>query len=255
MENYIKNFHSFDKTVVYDFRLGAGGIADYLVYFMITLTNCISSNAKLYHKINNLEIEKYIKLKYDFLYITKDEISKLKDVTIKCPHHYYGVSNKYDVSKIPFNEVFYFDNIIKENVKNILPSLPNNYISIHLRLGDKFLETDQKFVMVKKDVRNFTEKTIYKYIEKNKDKNIVFFCDNNSKRLEIKNKYENVIISDSEIGHTSLSNTTDKQILDSITDFYILSNSQSIYAASRSGFSKVASKFNNVTFIFGCSPF
>ena len=151
MENYIKNFHSFEKTFVYDFKLGSGGIADYLTYFMIILTNCMSSNTKLYHKINNIEIEKYIKLKCDFLYITKDEISKLKDVTIRGPHHYYGISNKYDVSKIPFNEVFYFDDIVKENVKNILPSLPSNYISIHLRLGDKFLETDPKFVIVRKN--------------------------------------------------------------------------------------------------------
>jgi len=46
-----------------------------------------------------------------------------------------------------------------------------------------------------------------------------------------------------------LSNTTNKQILDAITEFYILSNSHLIYSASNSGFSKMASKFNNIKYI------
>jgi hypothetical protein len=135
------------------------------------------------------------------------------------------------------------------NVKNIVPHLPTNYISIHLRLGDKFLETDKRFVLCKSDTRQFSEEKIYKFIEDNGDKNIFLFCDNNNQKLKIKNKYNNIIITDSQIGHTSLSNTTNKQILDTITEFYLLSNSQLIYAASISGFSKLSSKFKNVEYI------
>ena len=250
MENYIKNFKNFDKISIYDFKLGEGGIGDYLKFYMIILTKCIRNNIKLYNKKNNIEIEKYIKLKYDFLYISSDEISKLKNVTIEKPHHYYR-NDKYD-GNISINEIFYFDDIVKTNVKNILASLPSNYISIHLRLGDKFLETDKKAVLCKNDTRDFSSEKIYKFIEDNNDKNIIFFCDNNSEKLKIKNKYNNIIISTSQIGHTSLSNTTKRQILDSITDFYILSNSQLIYSASYSGFSIMASIFNNVNIIYGC---
>lgn len=249
MENYINNFKNFDKISIYDFKLGDGGIGDYLKFYMRILIKCMRNNIKFYHKINNIEIEKYIKLKYDFLYISSEEISKLKNVTIEKPFHNYGNSNnKYD-DNIHLNEIFYFDDIVKTNVKNILSSLPINYISIHLRLGDKFLETDKKYVLCKDDTRYFSSEKLYKFIEDNNDKNIIFFCDNNSEKLKVKNKYNNIIISTSQIGHTSLSNTTNKQILDSITDFYILSNSQLIYSASYSGFSKMASKFNNIKFI------
>ena len=43
-------------------------------------------------------------------------------------------------------------------------------------------------------------------------------------------------------------NTTDKQILDTVTEFYLLTNSQLIYSPSipESGFSKVAAKFKNI---------
>ena len=247
MENYIKNFNTFDKSIVYDFKLGDGGIGDYFKFFMIILTKCIDNNTKIYQKINNIEIEKYIKLKYDFLYITEDEISKLKNVSVKRAFHYYN-EDTYN-GNICLNEIFYFDNIVKTNVKNIISFLPSNYISIHLRLGDKFLETDKKFVLVKNDSRGFSQEKICKVIEDNNSRNIFFFCDNHNQKLKMKNKYKNIIISKSHIGHTSLSNTTNKQILDAVTDFYILSNSELIYGASRSGFSKIASKFNNVKFI------
>ena len=248
MEDYINNYKKFDKSYVYDFRLGMGGIGDYIKFFMIILKECMDNNIKFYHRINNLEIEKYIKLKYDILNISNDEILKLNNVTIKHPGHYYYNNDKYN-GNIYSNEVFYFDDIIKNNVENIAPSLPSNYISIHLRLGDKFLETDMNYVLCKNDTRKFSIEKIYKFIEDNSDKNIVFLCDNNSEKINLKKKYKNIIIPNSQIGHTSLKNTTNKQILDTITEFYILSNSQLIYAASNSGFSIMAANLGKVKII------
>jgi hypothetical protein len=243
---------------VYDFKLGKGGIGDYIKFFMVMLTYCMRRNIKVYHKINNIGIEKHIRLKYDFLYVTTDDISKLENVTIKTPkslYRYRGQHYSYDIS---VSEVFKFDNRVKINVPNILPYLtpsaskgyrlflPTNYISIHLRLGDKYLETDKKYVTVKEDKRVYSEKNIYKFIEDNYDKTIILFSDNNSYKLQIKKKYNNIIITNSHIGHTSLINTTDKQVLDAVTELYLLTNSQLIYMASKSGFSKIASLFNNV---------
>jgi hypothetical protein len=247
LQNYVNNFKNFKNTIVYDYKLGCGGLGDYFKFFMIILQKCINNNIRFHCKINNIEIEKYIKVKYIIFYINSYEIKKLKNYTIKVPGDYYNEDS------INFNmalsEIFYFDNIIKMNVKNILSSLPKNYISIHLRMGDKFLETDKNFVVCKEDRRNYSEEAIYNFIENNNNKNIIFFCDNNNFKLKINSRYKNVIITNAKIGHISLFNTTNKQVLDTITDFYILSNSESIYAASVSGFSLMASKFNNIPYI------
>ena len=58
------------------------------------------------------------------------------------------------------------------------------------------------------------------------------------------------------MAHTGLSNTTNKQVLDSITEFYLLTKSEHIYMASYSGFSLIASKFRNVSCskLEGCKP-
>ena len=37
MEYYINNFNNFDKIIVYNFKLGDGGIGDYLKFFMTIL--------------------------------------------------------------------------------------------------------------------------------------------------------------------------------------------------------------------------
>lgn len=250
MEDYVNNFKNFEESIVYNFTLHMGGIGDFLKFFMIILTHCMDNNIRIYRKINNLEIEKYIKSKYDFFDITSDEIEKLNNVTIKVPQQYYRkVHYNWNVN---INEVFYFDDSIKLNIKNILPTLPTNYISIHLRMGDKFLEINKELIAMKNDARSFSKENLYKIIEDNSNKNIIFFCDNNSYKLEIKNKYKNIIITNAQIGHTSYTTTTAKEVLDTITELYLLSNSQLIYAASASGFSKTAAMFKNVEYIGGC---
>ena len=62
----------------------------------------------------------------------------------------------------------------------------------------------------------------------------------------MKEKYPKIIILNSKIGHTSLKNTKEKQIIDTITEFYIMTQSEKIIAASNSGFSLIASKFRKI---------
>lgn len=76
------------------------------------------------------------------------------------------------------------------------------------------METDKKYVVVKNDERTFSEEKLYKFIEENSNK-LIFFCsDNNNYKNKIKEKYNNIIITNCDIGHTSLSNTSNKQVLD-----------------------------------------
>lgn len=68
-------------------------------------------------------------------------------------------------------------------------------------------------------------------------------------KQKIKEKY-NIFITNSSIGHTSITFTTNKQVLDAISEFYLLSNSEIIINASKSGFSIMASKFKNIPILY-----
>jgi hypothetical protein len=256
MDNYIKNYDSFQKKIVYDFQLGYGGIGDCIKFFMHALNLSIKYKLKLCYRKNNLLLEKYIKLKYPKMYVYDlhnmqnindvNSMDQLKDGVdyIITPFLFYKDFN-YECN-INANEVFEFTEEIKQNSNNIFIENVSNYISIHLRLGDKFLETDKSFVICKEDVRIFNEEKLFNFIKINNETPILFFCDNNEYKLQLKKRFNNIIITQCNIGHTSLLNTSDKQIMDTVIEFYLLSNSKIIYIASKSGFSFMASKFNNI---------
>ncbi len=244
MEEYINKYDSLKKKMVYNFPLGYGGIGDCIKYFMFSLTSCMEKNIGLYYKKNNILIEKYLLLKHKKMYIDNPD----SQYSYVHPTDFYN--SYYYKKSFPINQVFYFSDEVILNSKDLIPTNITNYISIHLRLGDQHLETNKSFVLVKNDTRKYNEENLFKFIENNYDKNIIFFCDNNSYKLKLKKIYNNIIITSCDIGHTSLSNTTEKQILDGISEFYLMTNSEKIYSASESGFSIMASKFNNIPHIY-----
>jgi hypothetical protein len=260
MDNYIRNYDNLETKIVYNFKLGDGGIGDNIKFFMYVLHKCMKHNIKLYYLINNIQIEKFLKLKYEKMYIKKENIQNFININeddipnimnsdiyhIVTPFVFYK-NFSYDSITMPIQEVFQFSHEIKLNSYKLLKNDIDNYISIHLRLGDKFLETDKSYVLCRDDTREFDEKKLFHFIETCGYKNILFFCDNRSYKLKIKNKYNNIIITDCDIGHTSLSNTNEKQVLDTITEFYLMTNSEKIFTASYSGFSIVSSKFKNIS--------
>lgn len=261
MEEYINKYDTLEKKIVYDFHLGSGGIGDLTKYFMYLLNICIEHNIKLYYLVSNITVEKYLKLKYEKMYITNEtilisnninRIRNIHDIQYLNTSDYYIVNPDvfydiyiYNELTIPLQEVFCFSDEVKVNTNHFLCD-KTNYISIHLRLGDKHLETDKSFVNCKEDSRNYDEYKLFDFIEKNQETPILFFCDNNSYKLKIKSKYNHIFITDYDIGHTSLSNTTNTQVLNTLKEFYLLTNSEHIYMASHSGFPIMASKFKNI---------
>jgi hypothetical protein len=256
MDTYIQNYQSYNKNIIYDFNIGNGGIGDCIKFFMYLLHICIKNNYKLFYKINNIYIEKYIRLKYKHMYFNMTTTNHLRRIyeindllnNVK-EHCYYSITPdvfysifKYNDITMNIEDVFEFSDEVKLNANTL--QLPTTYISIHIRLGDKFLETDQEFVFCKDDVRNLSEEKIFKCIEENSS--VVLFSDNNAYKQKLKNIYPNIIITNYNIGHTSLYNTTDKQVLDTITEFYIMTLSEKIYTNCNSGFSKIASKFKHI---------
>ena len=179
MELYISNYESFNDIFVYEFKLGDGGIGDFIKFFMFILVECMKNNTRLYYLKNNTEIERYIKLKHDKMFIDEKQIKILNNFTIVKPQMYYDKVN-YDWN-IAVKDVFYFTDDIKINSRLLFSIDSLNYISIHLRLGDAYLETEKQFVLVKNDKRIFSEEKIYTFIEENIDKQIFFCCDNISR--------------------------------------------------------------------------
>ena len=266
----MNNYDNYQKIIVYNFDIGYGGIGDLIKFFMQILNLCIKYEIKLFYQINNIFIEKYLKLKYEKMYISKDNIINPKIIhyndiqninnnvynivtpfTLYDYNHlsYYTCNHDYNNILCHINEVFYFSDDIKNNIINIISINFNDYISVHLRLGDKYLETDTQYIQCKYDSRYYNEEKLNNFIENNNDKNIIFFCDNNNYKLKIKNTYNYINITNSNIGHISLVNTTDKQVLDGITEFYLMTKSKQIFYASSSGFSLIAARFDNIPFL------
>ena len=243
MDQYILDFEKYNYSIVYDFNIGDGGLADCIKFFMWNLKSAINNKFKLYYKINNIPIERYLKLLHNKMYFNTINIGS--NVKFIKPNQFYNLYSDDDIT-IPISDVFLFSDEIINNANKLINeyNIAPKYISLHLRLGDKFLETDKKYVQCKEDKRNFDINKIDDFLKNNINNNIVFFCDNNQFKKNFLEKNKNVISFNSNICHTGLKNTTN--VLDTITELYIMSKSEKIISASKSGFSIIASKFNNI---------
>jgi len=250
------------KTVVYCFSIGDGGVGDAIKFFMYALMLCKKYNITIRYFQQGILLEQYIKLRDPTIYISKDELKPTRLISedqfpnliddgfynIVTPYTFYSTFS-YDLIDIPISDVFYFSSEIIENSNKIAQNL-KDYTSIHLRMGDKYLETDIAYIQCPNDIREFNEKALFKYIEENSNSTLLFCCDNQTYKQTIHSKYPFVHTLDISIGHTGLHNTTETQIRDTVTEFYILTNSKQIIAASQSGFSIVASKFKQTPIIY-----
>lgn len=245
MEEYMRS--TFEKSEVFSFKQGSGGIADCIKFFMYQLHRCIRTKTRLYYLVNNIPLEKYLKLKYTTQYITQQTIDSNPSLyTVFYPENFYA-SFSFDGLDIPFQDVFTFSEEVNHRASTLFETDTSRYATIHVRLGDKFLETDKSFVYCTWDERPFDEKRLYKYIEEY-PRTLLVLSDNKGYKLKLKEKYDKICITNCTIGHTSFTNTTEEQTLDAVAEFYLATNSDEIIAASRSGFSKVASLFKHVPY-------
>ena len=269
MDEYLKKYDTLDRSVIFCFNVGNGGIGDLIKFFMGILYYCIEYDIKMYYA-NESNVGKYIKIKHPKMYFDMKDVSnpvpvehvdQLVNLTPGISYTvetglFYGVFPFYQIPEfpydigIPMNTIFEFTDEVKQN-QTILNTPLENYTSIHLRLGDRFLETDANFIHCIEDERYYDPYQLHTSIV-NANGPVLFCCDNEDFKQQIKQQYDKVVITTGAIGHTSLSNTTDKQSLDAVTEFYLLTKSNHIVVCSYSGFSIMASKFNNtpVTYLF-----
>ena len=238
MDTYLTHFDTYTTIYVYHIDLTCG-IGDFIKFFMFTLSLCIHSNIRLYYKIQNIELEKHIKLKHPKMYITDPVNNNYIDIH---PTMYYATFNNNFAVNI--TDVFYFSDEVITRSHLLFPI--TNYISLHIRLGDNFLETDKQFVICHHDSRSVSN-SINSWIN-SQTLPIFLCCDQNTFKQSMKEKYKHVLITNCSIGHSGLSNTTSQQILDSVAEFYILSNSKEIYCNTYSGFSSIASILHHIPY-------
>jgi hypothetical protein len=142
---------------------------------------------------------------------------------------------------IPACEIFQFSDKVQAHGKLSLP-ISEPYIALHIRLGDKFLETEKKNILCPNDVRQFAEEQLFSFLTTNSNRTIVVFCDNRSYKEKLKQLYTNLILTECAVGHTSSGNSTEQEALGAFAEFYLMTKSEKIVAATRSGFSIMASK-------------
>ena len=257
INEYFENYDKFQIKLVFCFSHLMGGIGDYIKFFSYLLYYCIKNDIRMYCLTGNL-LDSHIKLKYNQMYITSDKIinpvmrpSSLDDMNDCNVHYIVFPTSMYSYSVYDniysINDIFYFTDKVKENA-NTYCNL-SNYISIHIRLGDKYLDCDPKDNIIDPHhEKEFDENKLFKLIENNKYKKIIFFCENTKYKLKLKEKYDFITILNIKIGHTALGVINEEEFLNTITEYYIMTRSEMIYSNAESGFSITASKFYDIPY-------
>lgn len=260
---YLKNWENLKVKVVYYYQ-NDGGIGDYMKYFSSLLNFCIKKNFKLYFLKDNDDessfIKKYIYLNYEFMNIDGKSIQenfrkietlqKLKSLkrkkkfNIVTPDLFYADDNALCYKRL--STMFSISDTVKNH--EIVKHYSNfDYISLHIRLGDKHMEHPPN--VNSRDDRHYKENLVIEFLERNKDKNILLFCDNAKYKQELQQKYKNVSITSAKVVHYNEKGTTEEEVLHTVIEFYLLSKSKKIYAACNSGFSYIASFYGNVPYV------
>jgi hypothetical protein len=219
----------------------------------------MQQNVPLYWSRQGILLEKYCPVRSemiadevpnDALEISEGNLSNVQDrsVLLSRAHHFvrpftFYQSFTYDVlDRVPLESIFLWSPEVRDRAKDILDWPFGTFTSVHVRLGDKFLETDKRYVLCTEDQRNLDEASLRHFVLA-QEKPFLFFCDNNSYRHMVASWSPHVTLLQCSVGHTSLSNTTETQYLDALVEMYIMSQSETIVSFTNSGFSIVASKF------------
>ena len=244
MELYLKNYFTYSKIRVHTIDITCG-IGDFIKFFMFALTECMKTDTRLYYKVHNLELENYVKLKCRQMYVTDLQLKDMVYTAIEDTSYYSTFTNNFAVD---IKDVFYFSETVLENSRVLFPYV-GEYNSLHIRLGDKHLETNGQYIINKEDERPFCETKLAEVIGSQTIP--LFLCsDQTTFKKNMVEKYggDKVWATECSVAHSGLPNTTKEQVIDAVTEFYILSNSKQVYSNAYSGFSSMAAKMNNVLY-------
>ena len=233
--------------MIFTYDYNNGGLADLIKFFMVSVYIADYYKLDFYIDIKH-PIKKFLiindKFKCNFDYSEYEYLSEHNNLNYMIMNNkkfiYNTLSyfnNSFDNKKIP-NSSYLFDKYNFYDYINFSPEIYNyvydlmdinkfNYISIHIRYGDKYVQDSKDFFDDDRidKTKNYDD-IIQKIIRNNKMNKIYFFCDNN----EIKNnyclKYSEEII--------------ENTYKDTITEFLFIHLSNEIHSLTYSGFSLIA---------------
>ncbi len=238
---------SVTKTHIYTYDFGDGGLGDFINYLMYAI---YKYGEKVSIKIDH-PIYKYLVFKdesYDYKKnrpINECQIIKAKDFWEE------QINDKeYFKKKNKFYDYFDFTEKLTKIAESLIPK--RDYSTVHIRLGDGYLENKNRTHMWCLDDKRLDGRNSDYYVEiisKITDKPLMLFSDNNIFKKEIKEKVEDIIINDFDIihtGHTYVDSTDfDKQLELTIVEFLLLVKSKKIHALTHSLFSIMAYLIGN----------
>ena len=122
MDEYLNKYDCLNKILVYDFKIGCGGIGDLIKFFIYLVNFAIKYNIKIHYLINDIPLEKYLRLKYKKFYIkNKDMYNTLKisnesDIFTIKPYIYNLIS-----PSVLYN-IFSYETLFSYDQNNFTPS-------------------------------------------------------------------------------------------------------------------------------------
>lgn len=208
------------------------------------------TNISFYYNLNNINMQT---TNPDFLNNFIDNLNTINEVT------YSLFSNAFPIYSEITQECKNFiknkitpNNVIEQNINDILNSMQlnkHNYSILHIRSGDNYLINDDNYNI------NYINK-LYKIISQNTNNNTTYIILSDSIKLKklIKLRFSNFYTELKQITHIGeLSINTSESIINTLTDFYLMSYSQNIISISSyewgSGFSEWCSIIYNIPYL------
>jgi len=245
------NYTNPSKACVFRFYGNAGGVGDFIKYSMYVLNECIKNNHSFYVDIR-APIYKFLIIKYDIMDYNKKRPSH-SDIYYTSPGNYYNIlhsGNMDQLDRLTFFNFFDFIPIVYDELYKMMPK--EDYITIHIRLGDKYLENrniahnycDQDVRTKKPDEYYLTH--IDTIMKTNNTNPVILLSDNVGFKKLVKQHSPTIIINEFDIVHTSFNynNNTNVETLfaKTLAEFLLLVKSKEIYALTISGFPVLANK-------------
>lgn len=253
--------------LLYIYEYNNGGFADMIKFFLSIVFIVDKYKLDLYilinHPIKNYLCvnDKYI-CNFDYSNIEKLSSDKNLHYMIENNHDFICTTLSFfndtiNLKDIPnstylFNKFNFYDYInftteIYNEVNNIMDT-NKYYISIHLRCGDKHIKDSKDFFTDSRIDNINYDNLINRIINKNKNKEIYIFCDNEEIKKNILSKYPELkSIFNNQILHLSYDNSNkySNEILNqtfkqTLIEFLFIHLSNEIQSLTYSGFSLIA---------------